>query len=422
MPLYKLRYGEETVEFEYGPGRLEPLLPDPPRKPLGKEDIRSALRNPVESPPLRKLARGRKSALIVISDATRIVRSDVLVPLLLEELATAGMESGKVKVVVALGNHRRATDEEVAALLGPALGKVKVVQHDSRDLARLHLFGRTGRGTEVRLSKLLLEHDLVVTASMINFHYAAGFTGGRKAILPGLAWRDTIVANHLLSVDFERGTLAEGVASGSLSGNPMHEDMDEAVAMHPPDFSVNVILTPEHEIGTLWAGDWRASHRGACGVFLKRFGVPVPELKPVVIASAGGHPKDIDFIQSNKTIQFATRALEPGGTLILLARCGEGIGNPHFEGFFPLDDVKEFLRRLKLENPRNGQTALALRSRTQEYRVVLVTKLPAEKVRDMGMEHASSIEQALALVSGGEDGYIIPEGGLTLPLPKQVLG
>lgn len=198
----------------------------------------------------------------------------------------------------------------------------------------------------------------------------------------------------------------------------MHEDMDEAAAMRPPDFSVNVMLTPEHEIGALWAGDWRASHRGACGVFLKRFGVPVPEPRQIAIASAGGHPKDIDFIQSNKTIQFATRALAPGGTLILLARCGEGIGNPHFEGFFPLDDVEAFLRRLKQENPRNGQTALALHARTREFRVVLVSELPEEKVRDMGMEPAASIERALEMAGGGADGYIIPEGGLTLPLPQ----
>jgi nickel-dependent lactate racemase len=418
MKQISLKYGTEKLEFAYESGAFDLLLPDPPRRALDAGGLRAALATPVESPPLRELARGKRSALIVVSDATRVARADLMIPPLLEELQAGGIGRGEVRFVVALGNHRPVTPAESEMLFGPAAAEFEILQHDSRDQGRLELVGRTERGIEVRLSRLLREHDLVITISSVGFHYFAGFGGGRKSVIPGMAGYETIVRNHLLAVDFERGCMAEGVEPGRLAGNPVNEDMEDGVAMRPPAFAIHTILTPEKEIGAVWAGDWRAAHRGACGVFLKRYGVPLAERRPLVIASAGGYPKDIDFIQSHKAIQYASAALEPGGTLVLLARCPEGIGNPDFLKFFPLNDMGGFLESLKSGEVRNGQSAMALYTKTKRYRIILVSELSGEQVRAMNMELADDLDQALASMGKEGPGYIIPEGGSTLPLLK----
>ncbi|HUX06491.1 MAG TPA: nickel-dependent lactate racemase [Acidobacteriota bacterium] len=417
MNRIELKYGDGIVEFDPGGRRIDLLQPDPPRRPLDGGGIRSALASPVESPPLGEIARGRHSALVVVSDATRVARADLILPALLEELAAAGIERRSVKIAVALGNHRRVTPAEIDLLLAGAARGLEIVQHDSCDEESLRSVGRTSRGIDVRLSSLLFDHDLVITISAVNFHYFAGFGGGRKSIIPGLAAHETIITNHLLAVDFERGRLADGVEPGRLGGNPVNEDMEEGVALHPPDFAVHVILTPNKEIGAVWAGDWKAAFRGACGVFLKRFGVTISERRSLVLASAGGHPKDIDFIQSHKTIQLATAALVPGGTLVLLARCGEGIGSRDFRSYFPLNDLDVFLQNLKGGGLRNGQTAMALHAKAGEYRIVLVSELPQKDVVEMGMEPAGSLREALATATGDAPAYVIPDGGTTLPLP-----
>lgn len=415
-----LKYGDSAIETEYNPQAFQVCIPNIPDMVLSPPDIIAALREPIESPPVMELARGKKSALIVVSDATRIARADLILPLLLEELSIAGIAREAVRVVIALGTHRPATDEEMRMLLGEASLSLEVVQHDCHDRESLFYTGKTSRGTEVWMNRLVSDSDLVITVSAVNAHYFAGFGGGRKSIIPGLAGRETIVGNHLLAVDFEKGVLAEGVEPCRLDGNPVHEDMIEGVALSPPDFAVQTILTPGHEIGGVWAGHWISSHRQACGEFLRRHGVQLPARRRVVIVSPGGMPKDIDLIQSHKTVQYATRALEPGGTLVLLARCPDGIGNPRFHEYFPLDDMKAMLAQLREGGPFNGHTALALHSKAERFRIILISELKPAMVRRFGFEPADSLEDALGMlgreVMQENSGYIFPEGALTLPM------
>ena len=415
-----LKYGDGAVSMGYHPAAFRVLKPDPPARPLDAGELRRALRAPVGSPPLSELAGSARSALVVVSDATRVARADLILPTLLEELRLGGLAAGRVKVIIALGNHRRATPEEVGMLLGGSAASLEVLQHDSRDPAGLVRFGRTGRGTEVRLNRLLAERDLVIAVSMVNFHYFAGFTGGRKSIVPGLAARETIVANHLLAIDFERGRLADGVEPGRLDGNPVHEDLEEAAAMAPPPFVVNAILTPEHEIGALFAGNWIAAHRRACDEYSRRHGVAVAGRRGIVVASCGGSPKDIDLVQSHKTIQLACRALEPGGTLVLLARCPDGFGSARFRNYFPIGAAAAFLRRLRRNPTPNGQTALAAHAKAREFRIVLVSDLPPAEVGEFGITPAANLDEALSGLGPRIDeegiGYIVPQGAVTLPL------
>jgi nickel-dependent lactate racemase len=420
MEEIRLKYGGGTVDFRYDPNRFQVLRPPQPRRVLDDAQIVTALRKPIQSFPLTHLAHGKRSALLVVSDATRLARADLLMPHILSELQEGGIPPDRVIVILALGTHRPATSGEIAMLLGPAGSSRKVLQHDCRDKASLFHAGTTGRGTEVWLNRLLREHDLVVSVSAVSAHYFAGFGGGRKSIIPGLAGHETIVRNHLLAVDFENARLAQGVEPCRLDGNPVSEDMTEGVALFPPHFAVQTLLTPNHQLCGVWAGHWSASHRKACEEFIRQYGVQLPSPRKVAIVSPGGAPKDIDFIQSHKTIQYASRAVIPGGTIVLLARCPEGIGSKDFQSYFPITDVGAFLERLRKEETLNGQTATAFYTVTKKHRIIIVSELDPRSVQALGIEQAVSLEQAMRVISDSascEDaGYIFPEGALTIPV------
>jgi nickel-dependent lactate racemase len=274
------------------------------------------------------------------------------------------------------------------------------------------------RGTRASLNRLIFERDLVVTISAVNAHYFAGFGGGRKSIFPGIAGRDGIIANHLLAVDFERGRMADGVETGRLDGNPLNEDICEIVSRRPPDFSINTLLNPAGGIGALYCGHWLEAHRAACGRFMEHHAVPIPERRAWAIVSCGGHPKDIDLIQSHKTIQYASRALSRGGIMLLFARCDDGLGSSGFEAFFPIREVTTLLADIRDRNPKNGQTALALHQKTRELNIGLVSALAPALVRDMGMEPFANAQEGISWLragAGAADGYCIPHGAVTLP-------
>ncbi|HEY5997448.1 MAG TPA: nickel-dependent lactate racemase, partial [Candidatus Deferrimicrobiaceae bacterium] len=334
-----LRYGKRDVALP------EPLLRDatfigpktvsPARNPgllLGDR-----LANPVGSPPLRDLLKPTDSVAVPISDITRYSATEIFLAPLLAETDAAGVPRSRVTLFVARGTHRAQTDPEIAAIVGPELSSgIRVVQSDpDGEMATL---GVTSRGTKVQVYKPVMEHERIVLTGTISFHYFAGFGGGRKALVPGCAHRDTAAATHF------RVFLPEGpgkhpmARAGQLDGNPVHEDIEEAVAMASPAFLLNTLLTPGKMLFDAVAGEWRAAHREACARYAAIFRVELPRRFPLVIASAGGWPKDINVIQSHKALDNAFRAVTPGGVLILLAECPDGFGSPNFFHWFRFED------------------------------------------------------------------------------------
>ena len=421
MKRISLPYGTEQFSFSYDPERFSVLTPDPLKRALSNEEIAKALAHPIDSQSLDELAAKAKSALIVISDATRITRAEVLLPFVIAQLERVGLNRESISIMVATGNHRDATCAEVAELAGKeTASSFRIFQHNSTDDEQLVEVNTTSRGTKAKLNRLLFDHDLVITISAATAHYFAGFGGGRKSIFPGLGSKDAIIHNHLLAIDYEKESMAAGVEPCRLDGNPLNDDLMEIVAQRPPDFSIDSILTLDHHIGALYCGHWETSHRKACDRFMNHHGVHIAETKPLVIASCGGYPKDIDLTQSHKTIQYATKALTPGGKLLLLACCSEGFSNRAISQFFPVKDAGSLLNKIRKQQVANGQTALALHQKTKQFSIGFVSSIPDEEVERFGLIPFDSIEKGLEWIDSGNDsdrdGFIIPYGSMTIPL------
>jgi nickel-dependent lactate racemase len=318
-------------------------------------------------------------------------------------------------VIFATGIHRPVSEKEKVELLTPFIvQRLRVFQHDAYDRTKLTTLGETERGVTVEINSALQEFSHVFLTGGITYHYFAGFTGGRKSICPGLASAKTIEATHMLALDFETGGRRAGVSAGLLEGNPIHEECERVAALVAPAFSINTIVDERKRAVKLFCGDWRLAHRAACEYYLQKFAVTVPAKREVVIASCGGFPHDINLIQAHKALDMAALACKDDGIIILLAECSDGLGRPDFLKWFEATDSRALEARLVNGYEVNGQTAWALLTKTERYRVYLVSELPPRDVERMRMIPVQTISEALEH-AGREDGFIMPRGAAVLP-------
>lgn len=422
MPLkvYSLPYGDKSAKIELNEEGFSLLLPSASSPPLSQGQIAKAIANPIGSPPLSSLLHPHDKVLIVASDITRTTAVDQFLPILLGEIKKAGVSSANITIIFSLGNHRSLKSNEVNKILGKEIARgFEIIQHNSQDSASLAYIGKTSRGTEVYINKILIQTDKVILTGSINYHYFAGFTGGRKSIIPGLSGLATIVNNHKLCFEFEAKKIRDGIAPGRLEDNPLNLDLEEAVSLIPPTFIANSILNEKGKIIGLFSGHWRKAHHKACSFYHKFYSIPIKEKKRLAIVSCGGYPKDINFIQSHKTLQYSSYCLKEGGSLILLAECAEAIGSADYLNWFPVENIDNFFKRFKNSLDTNGQTAFFIHSLTSHLNIILVSSLEPDKVKLMGMQPASNIEEALEMIDKSiveEGGYIIPKGSSILPI------
>jgi len=359
--------------------------------------------------------------VIVTSDVTRPTGSEIYLPLLVSRLNAAGIPDRDIEIVIALGIHRKQTDHEHQRILGELYGRIKVVDHECDNPGGLVYLGDTENGVPVEVNRRVAEADRLILTGAVTFHYFAGFGGGRKSILPGVASRKSCIASHFAVLQSGEGSGRHACAvTGNLQGNPVHEAMLEACGMCPPDFILNTVLTPDKHILAVFAGDWHSAHAEGCRYYRTAFSYNICEPADLVVVSCGGFPKDINLIQAHKSMEYASRALKPGGVMILLAECRDGYGNATFFNWFKYPTCPELESALRKHYEINGQTAWSLKEKAERYRVVLVSHLPTEEVRTMGMMPAATLEEALtiALPMLPEDfgTYVIPEGGNVLPV------
>jgi nickel-dependent lactate racemase len=231
------------------------------------------------------------------------------------------------------------------------------------------------------------------------------------------------MASHFSLLNPEEGSGRHPKAvTGSLEGNPVHEAMLEACGKRPPSFILNTVLGPEKKIIAAFAGEWCSAHLEGCRFYAEIFSAPIKERADLVVVSCGGFPKDINMIQSHKSMEYASRALKPGGVMILLAECRDGYGNATFFNWFGYRTCQELESALRKRYEINGQTAWSVKEKAERFRIVLVSQLPPEEVRTMGMIPALSLKEAMELAAPmlPEDyrAYLIPEGGNVLPVPE----
>jgi nickel-dependent lactate racemase len=411
----ELGYGRGQLEFNFDSTRFGVITTDNHESALSDLEVGAAFDDPIASLPIDEIVSGDDSVLIVVSDATHATASAQVVNLLGRRLVQAGVSPSRMAVIFATGIHRPVTEKERVELLTPFIvQRLKLIQHDAYDPTRLSTLGTTESAVVVEVNSALREFSRVFLTGGVTFHYFAGFTGGRKSICPGLASAKTIEATHMLALDFETGGRRAGVQTGRLDGNAVHEECERVASMIAPAFSVNAIVDEKRNALRVFCGDWRLAHRAACDYYLDQYSVAIPAKRDIVVVSCGGFPHDINLIQAHKALDMAAHACKDGGTIILLAECSDGLGRTDFLKWFDESDSRALAARLVNGYEVNGQTAWALLTKAERFRVCLVSELPPDDVRRMRMVPVRTISEALEQTDSG-DGFIMPRGAAVLP-------
>ena len=420
MTEIQLGYGRSSLSFTFDEHRYQLLAANSlDEKPLTDVEIGRAMSAPNQSPPLEDLFSAGDSVLIVVSDATRATASAQILNLLVRRLIQIGVSPADLAIIFATGIHRPVTPAEKIELLTPFIAqRVKTIDHAAYDPSATVSLGTTERGTPVEVNRALKDFSHVVITGGIGFHYFAGFTGGRKSICPGLASARTIEATHMLALDFETGGRRIGVGTGLLDGNAVHEECERVAAMIEPRFTINSVVDERGRAVRIHAGEWRSAHRAGCQEYLANHSREIDKKREVVIVSCGGSPYDVNLIQAHKSLDMAAHACTDGGTIVLLAECPDGLGHPTFLKWFEEKDSRALEARLRNAYEVNGQTAWALLTKAERYRIHLVSELPDEDVRRMRMTPVRSLTEVLDRIDDQAEGYIMQRGGALLPLIK----
>ncbi len=417
---HHLKYGQQSWPCSLPGATL--LVPASPAPAAGPEQlVRAALDAPLGTPPLEKIVRPGEKVAIVTSDITRYTGSEYYLPLLVERLNAAGIADEAIEIVVALGIHRRQTEAEHHKILGPLFGRIAVNDHEPDSPARLVTLGRTATGLPVAINRSVVEAGRVVVTGTCGFHYFAGFGGGRKGLVPGVAARETCMATHFKVFNPpEIGGKHPLATPGVLAGNPIHEAILAAARLVRPDFLLNTVLSPGKQILDVFCGDLEAAHLAACQKVRDYYQVELGAPADLAVISCGGHPKDINFIQAHKSLDYGVRAVCPGGTVILLAACPDGFGHANFFHWFDHQNLAEFETALRANYEIYGQTAHATLSKARSYRIILVSELGEAETGKMGMEKAADLDAALRMayekLPANPRTVVIPDGGTVLPV------
>lgn len=411
--LFTLGFGSGTQDVEV-PDRnlLYTLLPNNVKYELtGEAEVRRALQEPIGSPRLRSLVHPGEKIAVVTSDVSRPMPTWKVMPALLDELYAAGVSARDITLVFALGSHRCQTEEERRHLAGErAWREICCVDSDPADCVHL---GMTSYGTPVDIFRVVAEADRVICLGNIEYHYFAGYSGGAKAVMPGVSTHEAIQANHRLMVQPE-------ACAGRIKGNPVREDIEEAGALVGIDFIVNVVLDEHKEIVRAIAGDVTQAHRAGCAFLDTLYSKPIGEQADIVIVSQGGAPKDLNLYQTQKALDNAKHAVRDGGIIILVGSCREGLGEKTFEEWLTAaSSPRELVERIGKEFKLGGHKAAAIAMVRERAEIYLVSEMDAAFVERLFMRPFTTVREAYAAARNrlGPDANVIvmPYGGSTLP-------
>lgn len=416
-----LKYGSQKLPIELQAQTLTANsphgLPDP------AEEVCRALANPIASPSLAQILKPGERIAIVTSDITRYTGSEIYLPLLVAELNRCGIADSNIEIIIALGIHRKQTEDEHRKILGSLYGRITVYDHECDDPEQLVDLGQTSSSLPVQINRRVMAADRVIVTGTIGLHYFAGFGGGRKSLVPGVASRTTCMATHfaIFNPPAEGGRNPQA-RTANLDGNPVHQAILEAAKAIKPDFLLNTVLTTDKKIAKVFCGDLEQAHLAGCELAQRLYTAPLQQAADLAIVSCGGEPKDINFIQAHKALDYGVQAVRPGGTVILLAACPDGFGNATFFDWFNYEELDTFEKALRNRYEINGQTAWSTLSKARSWRVILISEFNREQTEKMGMEKANNLDEALQMaykqLPDNPEVVIIPDGGTILPVLK----
>lgn len=423
----------KDVTLSYGRGHLELTLPPGSQPTVIRKQalpkladpvtsILCALQNPIGSAPLAELAKGRKSACILICDITRPVPNGLFLRPMIETMLASGVPNDGISVLVATGLHRPNLGEELAELVGDpwVLENVRVENHYARDeAAHVDLGFTKTRQTPVKLDRLFVEADLRIATGLVEPHFMAGWSGGRKVIAPGVAHHETIRTFH--SARFMEDPLA---VQCNLIGNPLHEEQLEIVRMLGEVYALNTVLDEERDLVCVTFGEIIAGHQAAVDFVSAATSIPLQRKFSTVVTSSAGYPLDKTYYQTIKGMVTPLDILEPGGTLIIASECSEGFGSPEFrEAQAKLVELgpERFLATLtakSLAEIDEWQTEMQLKPMRLGTVEMYTTGLSGEDRRLTGVQVIGDLTDAIkrSIARSGDPAVaIIPEGPYVVP-------
>ena len=417
--LVRIAYGQNEIDVPIPESHPVDILEKRPVPPIADPDaqLRAGLEAPTDCAPLRELARGRRDAIIVVSDLTRPVPNATLLPPILAALRAGGLPTEAVTILVATGLHRPNTAAELARMLGPELARsLRVEQHDARDAAAHRHLGHTTGGIPVSLDRRFLDADLKIITGLIEPHLMAGYSGGRKAVCPGLAAVETVRVAH-------GPAMLEGrVGPGIVDGNPLHAALVEVLRKVGVDFLVNVAIDRNRDIAGIFCGHPETAHTEGMAFVASESLVSLDAAADLVVTSGGGAPLDSTLYQSIKGISTAASIVKPGGTILLCASLSEGVGSPSFEKLIrACADPSDF--ETLIDDPEffaiDQWMIQHLCQARRRARVLLYTDaFPAAAVSEWLVEPADSpaagVEAALADLGPGARVAVLPQGPYVL--------
>lgn len=391
------------LSVPYGTGMISAEIPDGVRLNLvdprteklegtEEERIESALDQPIGTPRLEELVKAEDRVLIVVNDHTRPGPNREITAALLRRLHRAGVADGNIRFICATGSHRAPTDEEMRSIVGDeVVERYEIIMHDCRDKKRLFRLGKVD-GLDVWLNKALLEADFVITTGLIAPHHTAGFSGGRKSILPGITGLETLHIHHSLPMRPYNPSM------GVLEGNRFHDAALAAAKMAGVRFIVNAVQDLRKQNVCYVAGDLELAHAEGVRICREKNTVDFPSHADVVVCSPGGYPRDSDLYQAQKGLAVAESVVRPGGTMILCARADLGVG----EGLFPQwmkegKSPEAIIERYRTEgfNVGNNKAFLYARALLRGRIIVVSDRLDPTELKEMFLDWAPDLQTAL---------------------------
>jgi nickel-dependent lactate racemase len=418
-----LPYGRLGLDVEL-PDRAHVLVPERlPALADPLEAVRQALQEPIGSPPLAELVHAEDTVAIAFSDITRPTPTHVFLPAILEVLAAAGVPRDNVTLVNGTGMHRPDTREELIGMLGQeVVDGYRIVQHDARDRSQHAFLGHNKRGAEIWVNRDYLEASVRILTGFVEPHIFAGYSGGGKALLPGIAGADIIMSNH------GGPMLAHPKATWcQTKGNPVFEEMREIALATRPTFLLNVTLNERKEITAVFAGELARAHDAGIAFAEKAYLRRVPQRYDIAIATNMGYPADINLYQSIKGMSVAGQAVRQGGAVLLAAECAEGMGQPHYEEMVAWRKSAPELLEMVLAPGFAELEQWAIQCQTMvqaKADVYLHSIMTRQETERAHLKHCADIQATLAALRerfSAQDGghepsiLVLPYGQLTVP-------
>ncbi len=420
------------VDLLYGRGKLPINLPDDvrvtvvgkhPMAPLADPagEVRRALERPVGCPPLSEIARGRESACILICDITRPVPNGTLLPPLIESITEAGVPRENILILVATGLHRPNEGEELREVIGSdeVYRTIRAENHFARDREAHVDLGKTPAGIPILIDRRFVEADLKIATGLVEPHFMAGYSGGRKVVAPGIAYQDTILNFHGPRI-LEHPRSANCV----IEGNPLHEAQIGIVRAIGGILALNVAIDEDRRIGFVNFGEIEASHEEAVAFMRNHAEVTLPRRFNTVVTTGAGYPLDATYYQTVKGMVGVTDILEPGGTIIIASECSEGMGSEEFVTAQRLlresgpDRFMSILEKRDKAHIDEWQTEMLLKALRAGNVKLYTTGLGKDRLKDLCVEPVPSVEAAVAesvRAHRDPDIAVVPEGPYVIP-------